>query len=59
MPDRRGEVLRSKKIIIEYVDILNLNGDSLVVRETIQGFTAVIFQHEIDHLEGVLYIDRL
>lgn len=59
VPDRRGEVLRSKKIIIEYVDILNLNGDSLVVRETIQGFTAVIFQHEIDHLEGVLYIDRL
>lgn len=28
------------------------------VRDTISGFTAVIFQHEIDHLEGVLYIDR-
>lgn len=29
------------------------------IRDTVSGFTAVIFQHEIDHLEGVLYIDRL
>lgn len=29
------------------------------VRDTVSGFTAVIFQHEIDHLEGILYIDRL
>ena len=27
--------------------------------ERIQGFTAVIFQHECDHLDGVLYIDKL
>ena len=27
--------------------------------DTVRGFTAVIFQHEIDHLDGVLYIDRL
>ena len=30
-----------------------------MIRETINGFTAVIFQHETDHLEGILYIDRL
>ena len=30
-----------------------------MVRDTINGFTAVIFQHETDHLDGVLYIDRL
>ena len=30
-----------------------------MIRETVNGFTAVIFQHEIDHLDGVLYIDRL
>lgn len=30
-----------------------------IVRDTIAGFTAVIFQHETDHLDGVLYIDRL
>ena len=27
--------------------------------ERIQGFTAVIFQHECDHLDGVLYTDKL
>ena len=26
--------------------------------DTIEGFTAVIFQHEVDHLDGVLYIDK-
>lgn len=30
-----------------------------MVRDTVRGFTAVIFQHEIDHLDGILYIDRL
>ena len=30
-----------------------------IIRDTVSGFTAVIFQHEIDHLDGVLYIDRL
>ena len=30
-----------------------------VIQDTITGFTAVIFQHETDHLDGVLYIDRL
>ena len=30
-----------------------------MVLDTVRGFTAVIFQHEIDHLDGVLYIDRL
>ena len=30
-----------------------------MVRDTVSGFTAVIFQHEVDHLEGILYIDRL
>lgn len=27
--------------------------------ETVEGFTAVIFQHEIDHLNGILYLDHL
>ena len=26
---------------------------------TIEGFTSVIFQHEIDHLNGILYLDHL
>ena len=56
VPGRRGEVLRSQEIVIEYDKI----SESVeTVRDTISGFTAVIFQHEIDHLDGVLYIDRL
>ena len=57
VPGMRGEVLRSQEVVIEYADIK----DSAVptVRDTVSGFTAVIFQHEVDHLEGVLYIDKL
>lgn len=56
VPGRRGEVLRSQEIVIEYDKITE---SVETVRDTISGFTAVIFQHEIDHLDGVLYIDRL
>ena len=52
IPDERGEVLRYQDITIEYSDMGKL------VREDVSGFTAVIFQHETDHLEGILYIDR-
>lgn len=65
VPGRRGEVLRSREIIIEYADMEALK-DRLedkeaipVKRDTVSGFTAVIFQHETDHLDGILYIDRL
>ena len=59
VPDRSGDVMRSKEIVIEYADVTRLDEADYMVRETINGFTAVIFQHEIDHLEGILYIDRL
>ena len=60
VPDRRGDVMRWQDIEIEY-DAVFSEGKVTVqpVRERIQGFTAVIFQHETDHLDGVLYIDRL
>lgn len=69
VPDRSEQVIRSEEIVIEYADLEALkklaasSGKSIrkipMIRETIKGFTAVIFQHEIDHLEGVLYIDRI
>lgn len=61
VPDRRGDVLRSTEIIIEYADPTSActSRDIPMVRDTVTGFTAVIFQHEIDHLDGILYIDRL
>lgn len=45
---------RSYSIKIEY-DTMQAEHKT----ETIEGFTAVIFQHEIDHLNGILYIDLL
>jgi len=45
---------RSYAILIEY-DMMN--GDHKI--EMIEDFTAIIFQHEIDHLNGILYIDHI
>ena len=56
VPDRREDVLRAQEIVIEYA---LMQRPQWSVRDTVRGFTAVIFQHEIDHLDGVLYIDRL
>ena len=62
VPGKRGEVLRWSDIIISYTDTGKLRaGDefgSCTVRDTVSGFTAVIFQHEADHLDGILYTDR-
>jgi len=46
--------VRSKQIKVRYDNFLTSD-----VEETIEGFTAVIFQHEIDHLDGILFIDHL
>lgn len=54
VPGERGEVPRSAWIVVEYNDL----SDYTLHRDTIKGFTAVIFQHEIDHLDGTLYIDK-
>ncbi len=49
----RGIVERAQEIDIEYIA-----KDGSKTAETVKGFTAVIFQHEIDHLDGILYTDR-
>ena len=64
VPGMRGEVMRSTEITIEYTDMSRLGDTSdqkglPVIQETVSGFTAVIFQHEVDHLEGMIYTDRL
>lgn len=53
IPDFRDQFYRSKVIRLEYVD---LKGQKY--SEMVEGFTAVIFQHEIDHLFGVLISDK-
>lgn len=60
VPDQRGEVLRSQDITIRYTDITGgSKSEPREIREDVSGFAAVIFQHEVDHLDGVLYIDKM
>lgn len=54
VPGMRGEVERASVIDLEWRDAVTFELRS----ERIEGFTAVIFQHEIDHLDGILYTDR-
>lgn len=53
VPGRNGLVPRNDTILISYLNEQTLKP----VRDTVTGYTAVIFQHETDHLEGKLYID--
>jgi peptide deformylase len=55
VPGRRGDVLRWQDIDIAYTSPRTGRDTT----ETVKGFTAVIFQHETDHLDGILYIDKL
>lgn len=54
IPDRKEDVQRSYAIRLQYID-----RQGNVIEENIEGFTAVIFQHEVDHLYGILYPDRV
>jgi len=54
LPYYYGPLKRPKKITIKY---LNEEGSEKI--EDFVGFTAQIVQHEIDHLNGILFIDRL
>lgn len=55
IPDRTETLnSRSYAITIEY-DTMNAEHKS----EIVNSFTSVVFQHEIDHLNGILYLDHL
>ena len=54
VPPMRGLVPRYTSVIVSYLQPETLEPK----RDTVSGYTAVIFQHECDHLDGILYIDR-
>ncbi len=47
-------VVRSKKVVVNYIDL-----DGMSKSITTDSFLSVILQHEIDHLDGILFIDYL
>jgi peptide deformylase len=54
VPNLRGEVPRNMAIRVRYLD-----RDGVEHEEVRRGLTAGTFQHELDHLDGVLFLDRV
>ncbi|PIE70367.1 MAG: peptide deformylase [Deltaproteobacteria bacterium] len=54
VPDYRADVNRYDSVVVEALD---RNG--VPIRIEAEGFEAVVFQHEIDHTRGILFIDRI
>lgn len=52
VPNKVGDVKRAKKVVVHA-----LNRDAELMEYQVEGLLARIFQHEIDHLNGVLFID--
>jgi peptide deformylase len=53
-PDVGGQVVRAEQAIVTYFDE---KGESKTI--TVRGFLARAVQHEVDHLDGILYVDRM
>jgi peptide deformylase len=54
VPDYTGNVTRAESIVVEFTD----RSGRLRFIET-SGFEAVAIQHELDHLDGLLFLDRV
>src|SRR3954454_4515435 len=53
VPDLRGDLDRHVSVRVRYLD-----RDGELHDEVRRGLTAGTFQHEVDHLDGVLFVDR-
>ena len=54
LPDYTANIRRFQSVTVE---ALGLDGG--VISVSAEGFEAVVLQHEIDHLDGVLFLDRV
>ena len=54
IPEVREDVFRQPEIVIEYQD-----ENFIKHKETFKGIVARIIQHEYDHIEGILFTDKL
>ena len=55
VPDYTGDVERSTEITVKFTD--GMTGEDKELHAT--GFEAVAVQHEMDHLDGILFLDRV
>ena len=54
VPDYTGDVERATQITVRFMD-----GEGACQEITATGFEAVAIQHEMDHLDGLLFLDRI
>ena len=54
VPDYTAEVSRHQKIVVKAYTI-----DEKEVELSLEDFPAIVLQHELDHLQGILFIDRI
>jgi peptide deformylase len=54
VPDLRGYVERHASVRVRYLDRKGRER-----AEVKRGLTAGTFQHEVDHLDGILFVDRV
>jgi len=54
IPDIRGQVPRIRKIRLQ-----GLDRDGKKIDREVEGFPAVVYQHETDHVNGILFPDRM
>jgi len=54
VPDYTGNVTRAENVVVQFLDG---EGRERVIRAG--GFEAVAIQHELDHLDGLLFLDRV
>ena len=54
IPDYTANIRRHAKVTVDAIDV---SGSRITIDS--EGFEAVILQHEIDHLDGILFLDRV
>jgi peptide deformylase len=54
IPEYTGDVIRAAEVEVEGLD---REGNRVTVQSS--DYEAVVFQHELDHLDGVLFLDRI
>lgn len=54
IPDYTANIVRAQWVL---VDALDVEGKQVILEST--GFEAVAIQHEVDHLDGILFLDRV
>lgn len=53
VPGKLGDVIRPKRVVVE---ALNEKGEKIRIKA--EDLLAVVFSHEIDHLDGILFVDK-